>query len=147
MLFLVQGKLRTYSFMSVDTSSAGSPPHFEISINHLKDSEFCGEELVAWFQATPDIYPSARTSGRISAAASTPASYRVSGAAAYKWDLRSPSEGGGAKRVISNPACRLLRQRLCRRRRCLRRLRFCRRFLHLGRCLVLNEHILQVIEH
>ncbi|TXG67797.1 hypothetical protein EZV62_009072 [Acer yangbiense] len=52
MLFLVQGKLRTYSFMSVDTGSAGSPPHFEISINHLKDSEFCGEELVAWFQAS-----------------------------------------------------------------------------------------------
>ncbi|TXG71165.1 hypothetical protein EZV62_006100 [Acer yangbiense] len=56
MLFLVQGKLRTYSLTSVDTGSAESPPCFEISINHLEDGEFCGEELVAWFQA--DLYSS-----------------------------------------------------------------------------------------
>ncbi|KAK2639700.1 hypothetical protein Ddye_027495 [Dipteronia dyeriana] len=54
MLFLVQGKLRTYSLTSVDTGSTVSPPLFEMSINHLKDSEFCGEELVDWFQA--DLY-------------------------------------------------------------------------------------------
>ncbi|TXG67796.1 hypothetical protein EZV62_009071 [Acer yangbiense] len=52
MLFLVQGKLHIYSLTSVDTGSAASPPCFEISINHLEDSEFCGEELVAWFQAS-----------------------------------------------------------------------------------------------
>ncbi|TXG71147.1 hypothetical protein EZV62_006082 [Acer yangbiense] len=51
MLFLVQGKLRTYSLTSVNTGSAASPPHFKTSINHLEDGEFCGEELVAWFQA------------------------------------------------------------------------------------------------
>ncbi|KAK2662796.1 hypothetical protein Ddye_001370 [Dipteronia dyeriana] len=56
MLFLVQGKLQTYSLTSVDTGSAASPPRFEISINHLEDGEFCGEELVAWFQA--DLYSS-----------------------------------------------------------------------------------------
>ncbi|KAI9160468.1 hypothetical protein LWI28_008351 [Acer negundo] len=56
MLFLMQGKLRTYSLMRVDTSSAASPPYFETSINHLEDGEFCGEELVAWFQA--DLYSS-----------------------------------------------------------------------------------------
>ncbi|KAK2654192.1 hypothetical protein Ddye_014048 [Dipteronia dyeriana] len=56
MLFLVQGKLRTYSLTRVDTSSAASPPRFETSINHLEDGEFCGEELVAWFQA--DLYSS-----------------------------------------------------------------------------------------
>ncbi|TXG67798.1 hypothetical protein EZV62_009073 [Acer yangbiense] len=50
MLFLVQGKLRTYSFMSADTGSAGSPPHFEISINHLKDSEFCGKNWLLGFK-------------------------------------------------------------------------------------------------
>ncbi|KAK0595425.1 hypothetical protein LWI29_006483 [Acer saccharum] len=52
MLFLVQGKLRTYSLTSVNTSSATSPPHFETSMKH----QFCGEELVAWFQA--DLYSS-----------------------------------------------------------------------------------------
>ncbi|TXG71156.1 hypothetical protein EZV62_006091 [Acer yangbiense] len=56
MLFLVQGKLRTYSLTSVDTSFAASPPRFETSINHLEDGEFCGEELVAWFQ--DDLYSS-----------------------------------------------------------------------------------------
>ncbi|TXG71181.1 hypothetical protein EZV62_006116 [Acer yangbiense] len=56
MLFLVQGKLRTYSLTRVDTGSAASPPRFETSINHLEDDGFCGEELVAWFQA--DLYSS-----------------------------------------------------------------------------------------
>ncbi|KAK2654164.1 hypothetical protein Ddye_014020 [Dipteronia dyeriana] len=56
MLFLVQGKLRTYSLTSVDTGSAASPLRFETSINHLEDGELCGEELVAWFQA--DLYSS-----------------------------------------------------------------------------------------
>ncbi|KAK4838087.1 hypothetical protein QYF36_010928 [Acer negundo] len=56
MLFLVQGKLRTYSLTSVDTGSAASPPRFETSINHLEDGKFCGEELIAWFQ--DDLYSS-----------------------------------------------------------------------------------------
>ncbi|KAK0596657.1 hypothetical protein LWI29_017799 [Acer saccharum] len=56
MLFLVQDKLRTYSLTRVDTSSTAGPPCFETSSNHLEDVEFCGEELVAWFQA--DLYSS-----------------------------------------------------------------------------------------
>ncbi|TXG71163.1 hypothetical protein EZV62_006098 [Acer yangbiense] len=56
MLFLVQGKLQTYSLTSVDTGSAAIPPHFKISINRLEEGKFCGEELVAWFQA--DLYSS-----------------------------------------------------------------------------------------
>ncbi|KAK4838329.1 hypothetical protein QYF36_012909 [Acer negundo] len=56
MLFLVQGKLQTYSLTSVDTGPTTSPPHLEISINRLEEGKFCGEELVAWFQA--DLYSS-----------------------------------------------------------------------------------------
>ncbi|KAK4838971.1 hypothetical protein QYF36_018007 [Acer negundo] len=56
MLFLMQGKLRTYSLTRVNTGCAASPPRDGISINHLEDGEFCGEELVTWLQA--DLYSS-----------------------------------------------------------------------------------------
>ncbi|KAK1577254.1 hypothetical protein Q3G72_020190 [Acer saccharum] len=56
MLFLVQGKLRTYSLMSVDNGSIANPPRFKISIGRLEEGELCGKELVDWFQA--DLYPS-----------------------------------------------------------------------------------------
>ena len=56
MLFLVQGKLRTYSLTRVNIGSTTGPPRFETSSNYLEDGEFCGEELVAWFQA--DLYSS-----------------------------------------------------------------------------------------
>ncbi|KAK1563306.1 hypothetical protein Q3G72_025754 [Acer saccharum] len=49
---LGEAAVEIYSLTSVDTGSAASPPCFEISINHLEDGEFCGEELVAWFQAS-----------------------------------------------------------------------------------------------
>ncbi|TXG71164.1 hypothetical protein EZV62_006099 [Acer yangbiense] len=47
---------KTYSLTSVDTGSAASPPRFDISINHLEEGKFYGEELVAWFQ--DDLYSS-----------------------------------------------------------------------------------------
>ncbi|TXG70715.1 hypothetical protein EZV62_005650 [Acer yangbiense] len=53
-LFLVQGKLRTYLFRNVKTGSAAGSSRRRTVINHLSDSdEFFGEELVAWFQADP----------------------------------------------------------------------------------------------
>ncbi|KAK0598107.1 hypothetical protein LWI29_031698 [Acer saccharum] len=53
-LFLVQGKVRTYLFRNVKTGSAAGSSRHRTVINHLRDSDrFFGEELVAWFQADP----------------------------------------------------------------------------------------------
>ncbi|TXG71153.1 hypothetical protein EZV62_006088 [Acer yangbiense] len=50
MLFLVEGKLQYHNFRNVKTG--GSARRRTIT-NYLRDGDFCGEELLPWFQADP----------------------------------------------------------------------------------------------
>ncbi|ESR35395.1 hypothetical protein CICLE_v10006626mg, partial [Citrus x clementina] len=53
MLFVVQGKLRVYTSVSTVRTGSQRTGHRDHKNHHLKGGDFCGEELVAWFQADP----------------------------------------------------------------------------------------------
>ncbi|TXG71142.1 hypothetical protein EZV62_006077 [Acer yangbiense] len=50
MLFWVEGKLQHHNFRNAKT---GGSARRRTTTNYLKDGDFCGEELLAWFQADP----------------------------------------------------------------------------------------------
>lgn len=53
MLFVVQGKLRINTSGSNATTRSQRIGRRNHKNHHLKEGDFCGEELVAWFQADP----------------------------------------------------------------------------------------------